>query len=78
MTTQTECAHHFIIPTPEKDRQAVGVCKLCGRERKMNNSITISYWRKYAVRNVKGDRPTRKKRSNGTYESFDSPPRLVT
>ena len=56
MTTTTECVHHFIVPSPEKEREPIGVCKKCGAERLMANSVEISYWR-----NVKGERPRRKR-----------------
>jgi len=40
----SDCVHHFILPIPDKDEVPIGVCKLCGNERKMFNVIPQKDW----------------------------------
>ena len=40
--TTTQCAHHWIIETPDGPLSK-GVCRLCGEERDFNNSTDDKY-----------------------------------
>jgi len=40
--TTTQCAHHWIIETPDGPISK-GVCRLCGEERDFNNSMDYNY-----------------------------------
>lgn len=44
--------HFFMLPSPSKGREPIGVCKFCGQRKAHVNFIEVTFWK-----NKTGQRP---------------------